>query len=208
MNVILLVIVGLGTPRSPNSRTDSHHRGPHFDCDVIIVYHTHREFLQRDDTDRLAREAQRQLMQTTEVGTSLSGSLVGGGIAMSPFAATWGKVPKLGIAPSCSSGRNPASVASPSRFTSNRMLKKSASFVLASFRPSTGTRPPHHSAARTDLVLLIRRTMRPRGYAWLPTRRGAHSPPAVRIAESHAGSARTRTEYSHRLNHRLSIYLA
>src|SRR6266850_5853679 len=39
------------------------------------------------------------------------------------------------------------------------------SFVLASFRPSTGTRPPHHSAARTDLVLLIRRTVRPRGYA-------------------------------------------
>ena len=48
---------------------------------------------------------------------------------------------------------------------SNRMLKKSASGVLASFRPSTGTRPPHHSAARTDLVLLIRRTVRPRGYA-------------------------------------------
>src|SRR4029077_19164153 len=48
---------------------------------------------------------------------------------------------------------------------SSRMLKKSASSVLASFRPSTGTRPPHHSAARTDLVLLIRRTVRPRGYA-------------------------------------------
>ena len=45
------------------------------------------------------------------------------------------------------------------------MLKKAASFVLASFRPSTGTRPPHHSAARTDMVLLIRRTVRPRGYA-------------------------------------------
>jgi hypothetical protein len=45
------------------------------------------------------------------------------------------------------------------------MLKKSASIVLASFRPSTETRPPHHSAARTDLVLLIRRTVRPRGYA-------------------------------------------
>jgi len=28
-----------------------------------------------------------------------------------------------------------------------------------------GPRPPHHSAARTDLVLLIRRTVRPRGYA-------------------------------------------
>src|SRR6185295_9204440 len=47
----------------------------------------------------------------------------------------------------------------------SRMLKNSASFVLASFRPSTGTRLPHHSAARTDVVLLIRRTERPRGYA-------------------------------------------
>jgi len=45
------------------------------------------------------------------------------------------------------------------------MLKKSASSVLASEASSTGTRPPHHSAARTDLVLLIRRTVRPRGYA-------------------------------------------
>jgi len=48
---------------------------------------------------------------------------------------------------------------------SNRMLKQSASFVLASFRPSTGTQLPHHSAARTDLVLLVRRTVRPRGHA-------------------------------------------
>ena len=48
------------------------------------------------------------------------------------------------------------------------MLKQPVSFVLASFRPSTGTRPPHHSAARTDLVLLIRRTVRPRGYASVP----------------------------------------
>jgi len=46
-----------------------------------------------------------------------------------------------------------------------RMLKKSASGVLASLRPSMGTRPPHHSAARTSVVLLIRRTVRPRGYA-------------------------------------------
>jgi hypothetical protein len=45
------------------------------------------------------------------------------------------------------------------------MLKTSVSGVLASLRSSTGTRPPHHSAARTDLVLLIRRTVRPRGYA-------------------------------------------
>jgi len=48
---------------------------------------------------------------------------------------------------------------------SSRMLKKAASCVLASFRPSTGTRPPHHSAARTNVVLLIRRTVRPKGYA-------------------------------------------
>jgi hypothetical protein len=45
------------------------------------------------------------------------------------------------------------------------MLKKSASIVLSSVKSSTGTQPPHHSAARTDLVLLIRRTVRPRGYA-------------------------------------------
>src|SRR5688572_20798626 len=45
------------------------------------------------------------------------------------------------------------------------MLKTSASFVLSSSKSSTGTRPPHHSAARTNLVLLIRRTVRPRGYA-------------------------------------------
>ena len=40
-----------------------------------------------------------------------------------------------------------------------------SNFVLGSGKSSTGTRPPHHSAARTDLVLLIRRTVRPRGYA-------------------------------------------
>ena len=45
------------------------------------------------------------------------------------------------------------------------MLEKPASFVLVSSKSSTGTRPPQHSAARTDVVLLIRRTMRPRGYA-------------------------------------------
>ena len=44
------------------------------------------------------------------------------------------------------------------------MLKKFASFVLVSVKPSTGTRPPHHSAARTDVVLLTRRTVRPGGY--------------------------------------------
>jgi hypothetical protein len=57
--------------------------------------------------------------------------------------------------PACSSGNQ----------TPSRMLKKAASGVLASLRSSTGTRPPHHSAARTDVVLLIRRTVRPRGYA-------------------------------------------
>jgi len=45
------------------------------------------------------------------------------------------------------------------------MLKMSLSFVLGSSKSSTGTRPPHHSAARTDVVLLIRRTVRPIGYA-------------------------------------------
>jgi hypothetical protein len=45
------------------------------------------------------------------------------------------------------------------------MLKPAFSFVLGSSKSSTGTRPPHHSAARTDVVLLIRRTVRPRGYA-------------------------------------------
>jgi hypothetical protein len=45
------------------------------------------------------------------------------------------------------------------------MLKKFASFVLSSEASSTGTLPPHISAARTNVVLLIRRTMRPRGYA-------------------------------------------
>ena len=40
-----------------------------------------------------------------------------------------------------------------------------SNFVLGSGKSSMGTRPPHHSAARTGLVLLIRRTVRPRGYA-------------------------------------------
>ena len=43
---------------------------------------------------------------------------------MSPFTSTWGKAPKLSIAPLRLSRRNPAFVASLSRFTSNRMLKK------------------------------------------------------------------------------------
>jgi len=45
------------------------------------------------------------------------------------------------------------------------MLKQAINFVLGSRKSSTETRPPHHSAARTDVVLLIRRTVRPRGYA-------------------------------------------
>jgi hypothetical protein len=67
----------------------------------------------------------------------------------------------------------------PNNLTS-RMLKKSSfssaqpgraetrlvpCIVLGSSKSSTGTWPPHHSAARTDVVLLIRRTVRPRGYA-------------------------------------------
>jgi hypothetical protein len=47
----------------------------------------------------------------------------------------------------------------------NQMLKQAINFVLGSRKSSTETRPPHHSAARTDVVLLIRRTVRPRGYA-------------------------------------------
>ena len=74
-------------------------------------------------------------------------------MAMSPFTAAWGKALNPGIAPSSSYGSNMAFVASPSRFTSNRMLNKSASRVLATFRPSTGTQPPHHSAARTDSAI-------------------------------------------------------
>jgi hypothetical protein len=49
-----------------------------------------------------------------------------------------------------------------------------SNFVLGSSKSSTGTRPPHHSAARTDVVLLIRRTVRPRGYA-----SGFNSPAAL-----------------------------
>jgi hypothetical protein len=52
---------------------------------------------------------------------------------------------------------------------SEQDAEKSASFVLGSSKSSTGTRPPHHSAARTNLVLLIRRTVRPRGYASGPS---------------------------------------
>jgi hypothetical protein len=54
------------------------------------------------------------------------------------------------------------------RIVTTRLVKMTSNFVLASFRSSTGTRPPHHSAARTDVVLLIHRTVRPRGYACSP----------------------------------------
>jgi hypothetical protein len=40
-----------------------------------------------------------------------------------------------------------------------------SNFVLGSGKSSTETRPPHHSAARTNVVLLSRRTVRPTGYA-------------------------------------------
>ena len=50
----------------------------------------------------------------------------------------------------------------------------SSSFVLGLLKSSTGTRPPHHSVARTDVVLLIRRTVRPRGCA-----SGFNSPAAL-----------------------------
>src|SRR5688572_20917576 len=57
------------------------------------------------------------------------------------------------------------------RFDS-RMLKKPASGVLSSSKSSTGTRPPHHSAARTDVMLIIRRTVRPEGTLQAFTRCG------------------------------------
>ncbi len=50
------------------------------------------------------------------------------------------------------------------RHTHSRMLKKSASVVLGSSKSSTGTLPPHISAARTNVVLVMRRTVRRRGY--------------------------------------------
>src|SRR5262249_1498964 len=51
------------------------------------------------------------------------------------------------------------------RIVTTRLVKMTSNFVLCSSKSSTGTRPPHHSEARTDVVLLIRRTVRPRGYA-------------------------------------------
>ena len=42
---------------------------------------------------------------------------------------------------------------------------EASNFVLVSKKSSMGTLPPHISAARTNVVLLIRRTVRPRGYA-------------------------------------------
>ena len=46
-----------------------------------------------------------------------------------------------------------------------RMLKKSASFFSLRSDPQRGPSRLTNSAARTDVVLLIRRTVRPRGYA-------------------------------------------
>jgi hypothetical protein len=49
----------------------------------------------------------------------------------------------------------------PGQAVLTRMLKNvSASFSHRSNQTPTGTQPPHHSAACTDLVLRIRRTMR------------------------------------------------
>jgi hypothetical protein len=76
------------------------------------------------------------------------------------------------------------------------MLKKFASFVLASVKPSTGTRPPHRSAARTNLVLLIRRTVRLRGYA-----SGFDSPAALsaerRVSERRGWAGEISDLYEH-----------
>ena len=79
-------------------------------------------------------------------------------ISPRPFAIAWQSVMEL-------DPRIISTFFSPN----SRMLKKSASSVLDSSKSSTGTRPPHHSAARTDVVLLIRRTVRPRGYASGPS---------------------------------------
>ena len=62
-----------------------------------------------------------------------------------------------------------------------------SNFVLGSGKSSTGTRPPHHSAARTDLVLLIRRTVRPKGYALGPSLAAAL--PAERRVSARRGRA-------------------
>ena len=45
------------------------------------------------------------------------------------------------------------------------MLEKPSNVILGSSKSSTGTRRPTDSAALTDLALLIRRTVRPGGYA-------------------------------------------
>ena len=53
-------------------------------------------------------------------------------------------------------------------FSSARPRRQAAPFPMLRFhivQTLNGDRPPHHSAARTDLVLLIRRTVRPRGYS-------------------------------------------
>ena len=72
------------------------------------------------------------------------------------------------------------------------MLKKPASFVLDSSKSSTGTRPPHHSAARTNVVLLIRRTVRPRGYA-----SGFNSPAEWRVSARRGWVGENRGLFEH-----------
>jgi hypothetical protein len=46
-----------------------------------------------------------------------------------------------------------------------------------------GTRPPHHSAARTDLVLLIRRTMVGGEYSGIFERPAGGPPPVMDVRD-------------------------
>src|SRR5437868_4937531 len=59
--------------------------------------------------------------------------------------------------------RSATSCKAPGLFS--RLKSKAVSSVNLIFAAFSAARPPHHSAARADLVLLIRRTVRPRGYA-------------------------------------------
>jgi hypothetical protein len=175
-----------------------------------------------------------------EEGRACSRSLVGGGIAVSPFAATWGKIPKLGIAPSSSSERNPAFAASPSRFTSNNTAWVSPAswpvglspLPVRGYRPNGPGRSPHDRSnlsplqapdkipldrlppqpfdfgkrligggshrGSSILLLFLRESGEPHQFC-RPD--GGKPPSTVQIAKTHAGPARKRTDYSHRLNH-------
>ena len=144
--------------------------------------------------------------------------------------------PMLGIAPSSSSGRNPAFVLSSSRFPCNNTawvssvscarwsispanstlstdcIKAKASTTDRTFRRCKCLIKCHEIGCLRSPSILGSGSHRgssillqsPRGSGRAPPilspRRGAHSPPAIQIPESHAGSARKRTEYSHQLN--------